>query len=80
MGVPTIMVIAFFGGAITQLFIPLLACFYCSANYCIVLWIIFTEFLQLYKGGGRSMWPNALLFVIAYWPLVAMEVERSLYL
>ena len=66
MDVPTIMVVAFFGGAIIQLLFRCLPVSIVVPAAALSLWILFTEFLQPYKGGGASMWPIALFFVITH--------------
>lgn len=63
---PTIIVIAFFGGAITQLLFCRLYISILVPTTALSLWILFTEFFQPYKGGGASMWIIALFFVITY--------------
>jgi len=66
MGIPALVVFAFFGGAILQFLFRRLPVSIAVPTVALSLWILFTEFLQPYKGGGASMWPIALFFVAAY--------------
>ena len=66
MDIPTLMMFAFFGGAILQLLFCRLPVSIAVPTVALSLWILFTEFLQPYKGGGASMWPIALFFVITF--------------
>lgn len=66
MEVPTLLVCAFLGGVILQLFVRQLPVSVSVPTVALSLWILFTELFQPYKGGGASMWPIALFFVAAY--------------
>jgi len=66
MDIPVLMALAFFGGAILQLLFRRLPVSIVVPTAALSLWILFTEFLQPYQGGGASMWPIALFFVISY--------------
>lgn len=66
MGISTLVMLAFLGGAMLQFFLRRLPVAIVIPSAALSLWILFTELLQPYKGGGASMWPIALFFVIAY--------------
>lgn len=66
MGTLTLLSYAFFDGVILQFLYRRLLVSISVPTIALSLWILFTEFLQPYKGGGASMWPIALFFVAAY--------------
>ncbi|MBS7348617.1 MAG: hypothetical protein KIG95_00340 [Comamonas sp.] len=66
MGIPALLMLAFLGGAMLQLFLRRLPVAIVISSAALSLWILFTELLQPYKGGGASMWPIALFFIIVY--------------
>lgn len=66
MGIPALLMLAFLGGAMLQLFLRRLPVAIVIPSAALSLWILFTELLQPYKGGGASMWPIALFFIIVY--------------
>lgn len=66
MGIPALLMLAFLGGAMLQLFLRRLPVAIVIPSAALSLWILFTELLQPYKGGGASMWPIALFFIIIY--------------
>ena len=66
MSIFKIVMISFFSGAALQLLFRRLPVSIVVPAVVLSLWILFTEFLQPYKGGGASMWPIAVLFIIIY--------------
>jgi len=66
MGMTTLVLLAFLGGAVLQFLSRRLSVAVAATTIALALWMLFTEFLSPYKGGGASMWPIALFFVVAY--------------
>lgn len=66
MSITTLVMLAFLGGAVLQFLTHRWAVAVAMPTIALGLWILFTEFLVPYKGGGASMWPIALFFVVAY--------------
>ena len=66
MGISTLVMLAFLGGVMLQFFLRRLPVAIVIPSAALSLWILLTELLQPYKGGGASMWPIALFFIIVY--------------
>ena len=55
MGISTLVMLAFLSGAMLQFFLRRLPVAIVIPSAALSLWILFTELLQPYKGGGASM-------------------------
>ena len=55
MGISTLVMLAFLGGAMLQFFLRRLPVAIVIPSAALSLWILFTELLQPYKGGGAFL-------------------------
>ena len=66
MSIPMLITLAFFGGVILQILFRYKSISVAVPTIVLSLWVLFAVFFQPYKGGGASMWPIALFFVVIY--------------
>lgn len=66
MEISLLLLYAFLGGVILQFLLRQLSISISVPTAVLSLWILFTEPLHPYKGGGASMWSIALFYAAVY--------------